>query len=862
MIRPALGQRTEAWIRVIALALLALTAPAALPAADIPAGSAALEGVVQDQSGAAIPAAKIKLTAKNGGSEYKATTDEEGHFEFARLPEGEYLLTARASGVEEGELKVKVGPKPGRPVRLRLEISDVREEVTVTADDFSKPSAQSNTDVAAFGRDWLANLPVKDGNPLAVPTLLVNPALNGAAGPKLMVDGVETDSLDQPEASIRHIYFNKNPYAAEFGRPGKGRIEVTTIRRIRRTYHGSLYTLFGNSALDGRNAFAAVRPLQQRSISEASLDGPIVRGSRRASFLLAARYEAYNQGSVVAAQTLSGPYFGNIVAPERNTYLFGRLNFKVGQLSKLAASYKFKDKSRENQGVKGFNLPDRATGKLDQENEAKVFYNSIPGGIIVNEFRASFRHRNQNSIGATNLPATIVLGAFNSGGAQVADRERDTLVFFEDIASMNKGSHTLRFGGGVRPRFLWAQDASNFGGTFSYSSLADFAQHRPYLFTQNIGNPIVDFSQHETYAFLQDEIRLRPTLSVVPGIRHEWQSDGNSVRNFAPRLAVAWSPGGKQTILRAGVGVFYDRQPESMERQSLLEDGVRIRKIVIPDPVFSVLPGSPLLLPGVTTSVVRIGPGLQMPYLTLGSLTLERRLRGQTQLSVEYSTVRGLKMYRMRNINAPLPGTVVRPDPAFININQFESSGSSRGNSLAVTLQNRGYKHLSFLAQYTLSHTTDDTSGHSSLPANNYDLRLEHGRADYDQRHRLLLLGTYSAPWGLRLGTTLQAASGAPFDINTGFDNNHDTVANDRPAGLHRNSGQGPGMVQLDMRVSKTVRFEKVSALQAEIAADSFNVLNHVNFTSYIGTLTSPFYGRANSAYPARQIQLSFRLKF
>src|ERR1041384_1916510 len=107
---------------------------------------------------------------------------------------------------------------------------------------------------------------------------------------------------------------------------------------------------------------------------------------------------------------------------------------------------------------------------------------------------------------------------------------------------MNKGKHSLRFGGGVRPRFLWAQDASNFGGTFSYSSLTDFAQQRPYLFTQNAGNPIIDFSQHETYAFVQDEIRLRPNLSLVPGIRHEWQSDGNSVKNFAPRLAVAWSP--------------------------------------------------------------------------------------------------------------------------------------------------------------------------------------------------------------------------------------------------------------------------------------------------------------------------------
>ena len=96
------------------------------------------------------------------------------------------------------------------------------------------------------------------------------------------------------------------------------------------------------------------------------------------------------------------------MAPERNTYVFGRLNFKIGQLSKLAATYKYKDKSRENQGVKGFNLPDRAAAKLDQENEAKVFYNSIPGGIV-NEFRASFRHRNQSSIGSTtSLPQSCL----------------------------------------------------------------------------------------------------------------------------------------------------------------------------------------------------------------------------------------------------------------------------------------------------------------------------------------------------------------------------------------------------------------------------------------------------------------------
>jgi carboxypeptidase family protein len=840
--------------------LLDLISAAALAADDNPKSGAALTGVIQDQSGAAIATANVKLTPKSGGTGHKATTDENGHFEFATLPEGEYLLSASAPGVEEGEIKVKVGPSPGQPIRLRLAIAELREEVTVTADDFSKPSVQSNTDVATFGRDYLANLPSRDGNPLAVPSLLINPALNGTGGPKILVDGVEASSLDQPESSIRHVYVNKNPFAAEFGRPGKGRIEATTVRG-RRKYRGSLSSLLGNSALDARNAFATTRPLQQRSISEAALDGPIIPGARHASFSISGRHEAYNQSSVIAAQTLQGPFVANVVAPERNTYLFGRLNFKAGQLSHLSASYKFKDKSRENQGVKGFNLPERATDRLDQENEAKVLFNSIPGGRFINEIRAAFRHRNQSSIGSTNQPATIVLGAFHAGGAQVAERQRDTMASFEDIASLNRGKHTLRFGGGIRPRFLWVQDASNFGGTFSFSSLSDFAQQKPFLFTQSTGNPATDFSQHETYAFLQDDIRVRPNLSVVPGIRHEWQSNGNSLKNIAPRLALAWSPGGQPTVLRAGVGIFYDRQSESMERQRLLEDGVRIQKIVITDPVFF-FPSPIGLLPNVIPSVVRIAPGIRFPYLIQGSLGVERKLPAQNQLSVEYSTVRGLKLYRMRNINAPLPGSPVRPDPGFVNIEQFESSGSSRGNSLAVTLQNRRYKGLSLMGQYTLSRTTDDTSGMSSLPANNYDLRPERGRADFDQRHRLLLLGTYSAFWGMRLGGVLQFSSGSPFDVTTGFDNNHDSVANDRPVGVHRNSGQGPGFTQLDMRLSKVMKFEKPGSLQAEIAADFFNVLNHVNYSGFVGTLTSPFFGRANSAYSARQIQLSFRLKF
>jgi hypothetical protein len=43
---------------------------------------------------------------------------------------------------------------------------------------------------------------------------------------------------------------------------------------------------------------------------------------------------------------------------------------------------------------------------------------------------------------------------------------------------------------------------------------------------------------------------------------------------------------------------------------------------------------------------------------------------------------------------------------------------------------------------------------------------------------------------------------------------------------------------------------------------DAFNVINRVNYSGFVGTLTSPFFGRAIAAQPPRRIQLSAGLHF
>jgi len=828
----------------------------------------ALTGVVEDPSGAPIPGAHVKLTQKATAEVFKTTSDETGHFEFRNLPEGKYVLSAQAQGVEPIEMVVSIGARPAAPMRIRMEIAELKEEVTVTASPLSTPSAQNNTDAIDIGQDFLLSLPIKYYQLLAVPSMFTDDAAigSGSIKPQVVVDGVPTDALDMPVLGIRRFSVNKNPYAAEFGRPGKGRIDVTTKHHVHQQFHGGLTTLVQNYVFDARDAFADVRAPEHRSLSEAELEGPL---SRNVTFLLAARYDNHNEADVVEARTLKGPLVENVILPERNTFLYGRLNFRNTAAGNLSVAYKFKNISLRNQYAGGFVLPEHALDSFDHENDVRFFDTKIWPNFI-NELRIGVRKRRESFDDVSHSPDIIVLGNFFGGGAQVSRVERDTTADVEDIASRSFGKHTLRFGGGTMPRYLSYVNLTNFGGTFTFAGqdpLSDFAANRPSRYTVNVGNPKVSFNQYESYSFVQDEMRLRRNLSMVAGLRYEWQSNVSYRKKFAPRLALAYSPGGGHTVLRAGFGVFYETQPASLEEDNLLYDGVRIREIDVVNPSFPTPFAGGVVPTTAIPSVLRIAPNMRFPYLMQASLTFERQLgKGQNYLSLDYTTRRGVRLYRLRNLNAPLPGATTPPNPNFVNFDQYESSATSRGNTLAVTFRSRAQKRLNFLAQYKLSKTLNDTGGISlsALPANNYDLRPEWGPANFDRRHQFNFLGTYSTFWRLQFGAVVNLHTGLPYDITTGLDDYHDGQFNARPPGVTRNTGRDRGLANLDLRCSRSFLLGKSKGEQRrlEVGVDAFNALNHVNYLGSVGIISSSFFGQPNAANPGRQVQLTLRFSF
>jgi hypothetical protein len=145
-------------------------------------------------------------------------------------------------------------------------------------------------------------------------------------------------------------------------------------------------------------------------------------------------------------------------------------------------------------------------------------------------------------------------------------------------------------------------------------------------------------------------------------------------------------------------------------------------------------------------------------------------------MSVTYLKTRGVHQLLTDDINAPLPGSGYTPtDPtsgvrpfgyAAGNIYQYETVGLFDQNQLIANYNIRSGTKLTLGGWYTLNYA----KGNTSTPMNPYNLAEDYGRAVFDTRHRLFLVGTVTMPRGFRLSPFMMASSGMPFNITVGQD--------------------------------------------------------------------------------------------
>jgi hypothetical protein len=844
----------------------ALLAGLAIAAAQGPAPSLSITGTLLDQSGARVPGATVRLEA-SGQPVQNLQTDVSGAFRFSGLAAGNYAVEAQRDGFKNATALVQLGPRSRAGLVLTLEVAGVKSEVSVndSTDQVSTETA-GNRDAAVVSDKLMEKLPVFDQDYVSMMSVFLDAGSTGTGGSSLVVDGMETSTLGVSASAIQEVRINQNPYSAEFARPGKGRIEIVT-KDAGAAYHGAFNFAFRDSVLNARDYFARVRAPEQRRILEGSLMGPLGR-SRKTAFLFSGSRQDDNLQAVVYAQTLSGPVQENTPSPQGLTQISLRISHELTPDHTMFWQYDDREYPGRNLGVGGLTLPEAGTNPDHWEREFILNDKLSLAPQIVNQFQILAGREHQAMSSVSSAPAIVVQGAFTGGGAQTDILRTENHIQLNDVITWSAGKHMLKFGWNVPD---WSRrgvdNRNNFGGTFYFSDLQDYAAQRPYELQIQQGDGHVVYWQKETGLFIQDEFKALPTLSLAIGLRYDWQNYLHDNDNFSPRLGFAYAPRQSKTIvLRGGGGVFYDRTGAGPLADLNLYNGQRLLSYLIPNPSYP----DPFLSLGPLASqapeIVRLDPAVRRPYSIQYGLSVERQIGKKATLSAGYRGAVGVDLFRSVDVNAPLPPDyLVRPDPAVGILRQIESAGRQTSNALDVTFQGSLTHSFTGLAQYTFSRTENNTGGITWFPANQYDLSGEWARADFDQRHKFNMLGSFAVRNKMNLGVGLTLSTGAPYTMTTGTDPYGTGMANARPPGVPRNSLQGPGYADLDLRWSRDFNLSKSKADKGPVATvgfDAFNVMNHVNFAAYVGDVSSPFFGKAISALPTRRLQLTARLKF
>jgi Carboxypeptidase regulatory-like domain/TonB dependent receptor len=831
------------------------------------AGTTTVQGVVVDDSGLPLPGVVVVLTSHDGGNPREATTDRLGVFGFRDVPAGAAQVHAELPGFLPLDMKASIGDGDENMLTLRMKIG-FAQEVTVVAESGGGVLAPTrNADAVEFDSESLRRLPSDSQDVQAIVDAFTASAPVGGAS--IVVDGIETDGAAIPAAAIHRAAINRSPYAADFKSPGKARVEIETDRGSRRFYHGSGAMFLRNGALEARNAFATTDPQTSRALGEGTMGGPLPR--RKWSFFVSGQRLADDNVAVINALTPGGAMIASAPTGERRASTFSRIDFRPNDTDALMFGYDLVDAGQSSRGVGGLRLAETAYSTAERRHRVQVSDHRLTSAGLLNDLRVEISAADRREGSASTSPSVVVAGAFTAGPSPIFTRNDSTAVQIQDVVTATIAAHTVRIGARAKPRETALTDGTNFAGTYVFRDLAEYAVAHPVLLTQRSGNANVSFADVEGDLFAESEFRPLASLAITAGLRYDWQARIADRRNVAPRVSAAFAPAGRRVVVRAGFGRFFQSVPQHVLARAQLFGDNGVREVSVASPLYPTLPARlDTEAPG---AAWMLSPDLRSPATTQTSVSVERAFGVKSTVSAEYMHLETSGGLRTLDVNAPRLATGLRPDALRLNLFAIGSTGSSRTDALTVTARSR-IDAFRATVQYTLGRTFDDGSGPFDLPADSGNPGAEWGRADFDRRHRLNVAATYG--WfedRVRLGGVLVASSGAPYDIQTGADDNHDLVVNDRPLGVGRNSGDGPAFAQLDLRFTtvfrtprppsadpRSTKRERIDNL--ELNLDVFNAFDRLNAPTYIGIVTSPLFGRANTARMPRTAQLSVRYRF
>jgi hypothetical protein len=392
-----------------------------------------------------------------------------------------------------------------------------------------------------------------------------------------------------------------------------------------------------------------------------------------------------------------------------------------------------------------------------------------------------------------NAVFTLSIGSLKNGSLPVGQGGQNALsqINIVDSLSMQKGSHTLKFGVDFR-RLASSLTPPAYGQSIDFSDVPSTQSgDLAYGVIGSVANVTVLF--HNLGAFAQDTWHIAPRLSLTYGLR--WDVDfapsllnhlsipavtGYNLNDFsqlaiaptgtppfkttygnvAPRIGLAYQLTQSQewsTVLRGGFGVFYDLV--SSETGSLVSSvaaapplgaekfvlgsifgGTSTFPLTPPDMAPPTVPPSA----SISQQLYAFNPNLRLPYTLEWNLAFEQALGKQQTITTSYVGAAGRRLLQTSSVTAPSTNPNVSAE--FV-----DNTAVSGYNALQIEFQRRLSHGLQALASYTWSHSIDDGSAGSTSVVSNVGAAGSNGNAnrgpsDFDTRNTFVAGVTYDLP--------------------------------------------------------------------------------------------------------------------
>ena len=199
---------------------------------------------------------------------------------------------------------------------------------------------------------------------------------------------------------------------------------------------------FGGDAFNARNPQQLVEtPSQERNV-QFGLRGPIVAGKTSFSFQGSGNTR-FNSNPIIAINETGARINDSARTTNDQSGFQVGVEHSLSQNQGLIVSLQRQSSEGLNQGVGGFNLPERASSRTSDSTQVRARLQSVLGTNYLNEARVQVTTSGNVATSASSAATLVVQDAFTRGGAGIDSDNSTRRIEVADNFDFTVGRHQI-----------------------------------------------------------------------------------------------------------------------------------------------------------------------------------------------------------------------------------------------------------------------------------------------------------------------------------------------------------------------------------------------------------------------------------